>query len=439
MFDRGPSKFAFKTKISLILQSILAIILIGAVSGGPTSLWAATVDELKREIEKKNQELQALNVQIQETQSQVSQLQSQGKTLKQALAALGYQINQLNLSIRSSEINIEKLKLELQALGYKISDVSQDIDSNEEAIAEILRQLQQRDNEGLLEILLKNNSLADGLFEYQTLRDLQDTLSVKVKSLNDLKSDLQQAVDETTVKKMALEQENLNLKNRKLIVAEQQSEKDRLLKETKNQEALYQKRLEQLEKQQQLISDEISRLESELKANFNPNSVPGRKAGLLAWPLPDGQRRITQYYGETENSYRWYKGKPHNGIDVGAPIGTPVYAAADGRVVRVDYNGLYYQYGRYVLIDHGNNLSTLYAHLSQSVVGSGQTVVKGQLVGYVGDTGFVTGPHLHFGVYATPAGGWQLVSSKLEAGLISLPPASGLVPLGVTLNPLDYL
>ena len=108
-------------------------------------------------------------------------------------------------------------------------------------------------------------------------------------------------------------------------------------------------------------------------------------------------------------------------------------------MARVDYNGLYYQYGRYILIDHGNGLSTLYAHLSGTTAKTGDSVEKGDLIGYVGSTGFATGPHLHLGLYATPSAGWRSSTNREQGGLFSVPPASGLVPIGVTLNPAQYL
>lgn len=402
---------------------------------------AATPEELQQSIEDKNRQLLEINSRIKGTQSQITSLQGQGKTLKQALATLGYQIDQLNLGIKSSEINIEKLRLELRSLGYNLSGVETEIEGKEEAIADILRQLQQKDRDGLLVVLLKNDTLADGLFEVQALRDLQGNLSVNVSDLTALQEKLEGNLILTADKKSDLETESVNLRSRKSIIADQQLEKDQLLKETKNQESLYQKQLTQLETQQQSILNEITQIEADLRARFKPGDIPKKREAAFTWPVVlDGEKiRITQNWGETALASRFYKGQAHNGMDIGAPIGTPVYAAADGQVVRVDYNGRNYQYGRYILIDHGNGLSSLYAHLSGAAVGSGQSVTKGQLIGHVGATGFVTGPHLHFGVYATPQGGWQVISSKSEPGLLSVPPASGLVPIGVTLNPQSYL
>jgi len=402
---------------------------------------AAAPEDLQQSIQSKSRELQEVNSKIQAAQSQITELQGQGKTLKQALAALGYQVDQVNLGIKSSEINIDKLRLELESLGYELGGVSTEIDSKEEAIAKILRQLQQKDRDGLLVVLLKNDTLADGLFEIQALRDVQNNLSLNVSELTVFQGQLKNNLTLSTDKKSELEVENVNLKSRKSILADQQTEKDQLLKETKNQEGLYQKKLTDLESQQRGILDEITRIEAELRTRFNPADLPSKKTASFVWPitLDGGKIRITQNWGETALAGRFYRGQAHNGMDIGAPIGTSVYAADEGKIVRVDYNGRSYQYGRYILVDHGNGLSTLYAHLSETAISEGQSVTRGQLIGYVGVTGFVTGPHLHFGVYATPSGGWQITNSKSEPGLVSVPPASGLVPIGITLNPQNYL
>ncbi|MBI2012841.1 MAG: peptidoglycan DD-metalloendopeptidase family protein [Candidatus Colwellbacteria bacterium] len=421
------------------------LLIIGVCAGISTTIFglalAETPGNLQQSIEDKNKQLLEINSKIKDTQSQITNLQGQGKTLKQVLATLGYQVDQLNLGIKSSEVNVDKLRLELQSLGYELSKVSTEVDTKEEAIAKILRKLQQKDRDGLLVVLLKNDTLADGLFEVQALRDVQNNLSADVTELITLQGQLENNLVQTADKKSQVEVENINLRHRKSILKDQQGEKDQLLKETKNQEGLYQKKLTELESQQRGILDEITRIEAELRTRFKPTDLPSKKTTSFVWPitLDGGKVRITQNWGETAFSGRLYRGQPHNGMDIGAPIGTPVYASADGQVVRVDYNGRSYQYGRYVLIDHGNGLSSLYAHLSSATVGSSQAVTKGQLIGYVGDTGFVTGPHLHFGVYATPTGGWQITNSKSQPGFLSVPPASGLVPIGVTLNPQNYL
>jgi murein DD-endopeptidase MepM/ murein hydrolase activator NlpD len=113
--------------------------------------------------------------------------------------------------------------------------------------------------------------------------------------------------------------------------------------------------------------------------NFDPRS----SAFGLAWPL---RGPVTSGFG-----YRW--GRMHQGIDIGVPVGTPIHAAKSGTVIFV---GSMSGYGNVVIIDHGGGFSTLYAHQSRTASSKGQQVSQGQVIGYSGNTGHSTGPHLHF-------------------------------------------
>jgi len=93
--------------------------------------------------------------------------------------------------------------------------------------------------------------------------------------------------------------------------------------------------------------------------------------------------------------FRW--GRPHQGIDLAAPLGTPIFAAEKGKVI---YSNWKQGYGNFVVVDHGHGYETHYAHCSKMMVHVGQVVHKGQLIAKVGSTGNSTGPHLHFEVIA---------------------------------------
>ena len=396
-------------------------------------VFAAAPEELKNSIEQKSKELENINQQIQENQQKLEAVQGEKKTLQKEVSSVQNQLKQIDLGIKSSEVNIEKLELEIDSLQYNISDSEKQIIQKREAIIEILRELQQKENESPLVAFLKNKTLSDGIFEAQTLADLNSNLSFEIDNLSEAKNDLSVALDKTTDKKQEREAENFTLKNKKTIADEIKKEKQSLLEQTKNQEKNYQKQLSELEKQQLAISDEISELEDELRRTFDPSLLPSKRPGILAWPIKlvkdGGIGRITQRQGEKSYLYR---GKPHNGLDIGAPIGTPVFAADDGIIEAVDNNDKNYyrkyQYGKYILIKHNNNMATLYAHLSKYVVSEGNSVKRGDLIGYSGNTGYSTGPHLHLGVYWAPS-----IQMK------SIPPAAGLVPIGVIINPEDYL
>ena len=115
-------------------------------------------------------------------------------------------------------------------------------------------------------------------------------------------------------------------------------------------------------------------------------SVPSR--------MPVDGVRLTSGYGMRNHPILRQRSQ-HNGVDLAAAHGTPVYATADGLVGKAQYWG---SYGNYVQIEHGGELQTRYAHLSSYAVSAGDTVRKGDLIGYIGSTGRSTGPHLHYEV-----------------------------------------
>lgn len=413
----------------LKISSATILIFLAAISASAAEI----PEELRDSISQKTKELETINQQIAETQKKLEETESKGKTLKNEISQVDQRLNQLNLGIKASEININKLKLEVESLQYDLKDIRGSIDTTKAGIVKLFRELVKKDRESLIVTFLRGNSLADSVNELENTVSLNSSLSEKVVNLQILDKQVAENIDSTAKKKSLVERENENLKNKKTIAAVQKNEKQTLLTVTKNQEKNYQNLLSDLEKQQNAISDEIGKFEDQLRAAFDPTLLPSKRPGVFAWPIQlkkyGGLAYITQHFGEKSYLYR---GKPHNGLDVGGPVGTPIYAADDGTVSAVDNNDRSswqkYQYGKYVMIEHGNNISTLYAHLSKQNVKKGDTVKRGDVIGYLGNTGYATGPHLHFGAYWTPSIQFKTIS-----------PANGLVPVGVIISPEDYL
>ena len=161
--------------------------------------------------------------------------------------------------------------------------------------------------------------------------------------------------------------------------------------------------------------------------------MPTAQKGIMAWPI---KASLSQTYGclHTAFARRSYplcdnkKGGFHNGIDIDGDMGDPVRAALSGTVAYVGNLGRY-SYGKWIGIKHDNGVTTIYAHLSAQSVSVGQKVKTGDIIGYVGSTGYSTGSHLHFGVYLTSS--ITLNESKIVRGLM--------IPTGYYLNPLSYL
>ena len=131
------------------------------------------------------------------------------------------------------------------------------------------------------------------------------------------------------------------------------------------------------------------------RADASGTIIPGSRSSVsVPSRMPVEGIRLTSSYGMRDHPILRQR-RQHNGVDLAAEHGTPVYATADGRVGKAQYFG---SYGNYVQIEHGGQLQTRYAHLSGYTVEAGAQVKKGDLIGYIGSTGRSTGPHLHYEV-----------------------------------------
>lgn len=409
-----------------------ALVIAAVFSSGTAVSFGAVPDELKSAIDARANELQKITDEIETNQKKLGATVAERKSLQTELKQIDGTIRELNLGIKASGVKIEKLGLELEKLGYEIEDIRFSVNNKKGAITALIQELWRKEREGLLALFLNDQSIAENFAENLNILNINEELGLEVAKLKALNKELEDRFAETAAKKVGVEVEQKSLRNKQSLTAEKKGEREQVLAATKSQEQLYAAQIAELEKKQAEISREIDALEEELRASFDPSLLPAKRPGVLSYPIPGA--KLSQEYGRTEFAEYAYKSKFHNGLDFAAPIGTPVYAALDGRVTAVDYNDRgparwqRYQYGRYVLVEHNNNLTSLYAHLSTATVRPGDIIKKGDLVGYVGLTGYTFGAHLHFTVY------W---SASIQ--MKSIPPAMGLVPVGVTIDPADYL
>ncbi|MCL5004737.1 MAG: peptidoglycan DD-metalloendopeptidase family protein [Patescibacteria group bacterium] len=390
---------------------------------------AKEAQELKDSLSQKTQELDNVNSQIKAVQKQLEATQNAKSSLQNELNQINYSVKQMDLGIKSSEILVNKYSLESEQIQNNISEAEVKIEDKKQIIAEALRKLQQEPGvNSPLEIFLKNKDLSESVFQMQGLVDLQQGLYNDVTDLNVLRGELSNDLEALTNKKIAKEAESDNLKNKKIIAEETKKSKQDFLAQTKNKEKNYQVYLSDLQKKQTTIASEIEKIDEELRLKINPGLLPTRAPGILAMPITG---LISQDYGATSFATRGgYRGKWHNGIDIAAPIGTPVFAAEKGKIVATGNQDKYcYRgaYGKFVVVEHENNLTTLYAHFSLIVATQGAEVKRGDLIGYVGRTGYATGPHLHFTVFASQT--FRMGPSQM----------CGPMPFGGDINPINYL
>lgn len=250
-----------------------------------------------------------------------------------------------------------------------------------------IRQIYQGQRLKILETLLKAPNLTDFLdiLYYQKLLIAQDKLLLE--KLSTQSKEIENYKDKLAKQKIKIAHIVSDIEGQKRQISKEHSEQSVLVSKLRTERATYEKAERQLERESQSLIAEINRLVGD--DSFSGSFTPG--SGAFSYPI---RGRLSSPFG--------YRRHPifrvvsfHSGVDLAAPYGTPIMASDSGRVI---FNGWYGGYGRVVIVDHGMNYSTLYAHLSSSAVGRGKSILKGEVIGFEGQTGYSTGPHLHFEV-----------------------------------------
>ena len=219
-----------------------------------------------------------------------------------------------------------------------------------------------------------NNDLVGGL---ETTRD---KVAREKRTIAEKENGVHQAVDDLQAQSDQLAALRAAQAAQKAASLAMRTQKNSRLSAVENDLAL----LEQQENQ--LLAESNA-----LAGVINGSSGNGVGTGSMMWPV---NGPVTSPFGYRIHPILGYR-KLHTGLDFGVGYGTPIHAADSGAVIYATWMG---GYGNVIIIDHGRGISTLYGHQSSLAVGTGAVVTRGQVVGYVGSTGFSTGPHLHFEV-----------------------------------------
>ncbi|MBI4122719.1 MAG: peptidoglycan DD-metalloendopeptidase family protein, partial [Parcubacteria group bacterium] len=390
-FELWHSSFSFLCTVSLVILLMLTMLWPLTGQGAPT-------DDLRQQIEAKSKEIQRLEEEARKYQAEIKVNQKEQNTLANQIAQIANRIAKLSLDIRLTEAKIAKTEFQIEQIAFEIDRRVEEIESEKRTLAQAIRVLSAYDGEARFMALLKNPTLASFLDQVQYVSNLQGEIQRKLENVKLLKASLEEEKSDLETKRNELGDLREQFDAQRQLSREQRNERELLLKQTRNQEARYQTLLKDVRKRQLEIQQEIVDLEEKLRRAIDPSGVPGARPGVLAWPL---EGVLSQGYGPTSatgfinDGYQF-----HNGVDIAASFGSPVRAARDGTVVGVGDLGRW-AYGRWVAVEHDNGLTTLYAHLSLAAARLGQVVRRGDIIGYEGSTGFSTGPHLHFTVYAS--------------------------------------
>lgn len=399
------------------------------------NLLAQSDSELTQRIEATKRERDALLEEQKKLQATLNTLNQESQTLTGTVKSLDATRSKIANDLKITQSNINASNLTIQKLTNDISANETTIDAHRLAITDSLKKLRTYDSYSMIYALLAYDTLDEVWSDTTSIMNLQDKLGSEIKLLEKTQENLLKNKTAREVKKVELVSLSSQLKGQKEVADETRAAQAKLLADTKQKEAEYQKMLAENKAREEEFEKLLFQFESQLTAS-DRSTLPSAKKGVLSWPVENVY--ITQQFGKTSSSGRLYASGTHNGTDFRASVGTKILSVRGGVVKgtgNTDEQKGCYSYGRWILIEHDNGLTSLYSHLSGTIVSTGQVVGTGQVIGYSGGqprqfgSGFSTGPHLHLAIFASSGVRIAKYSNSLNCQNVSIPLA----------NPQDYL
>ncbi len=372
---------------------LIASILLSAMMFATTSMaFANDIDDLENEISVRKAQIQELSDDIAAYRERLDELAGQKSTLNNDIELIQNQVALTELDIQATQIEIEAAQLNLDLLNEQIRRETAHVKTQRALLKNSLFELYRSSNVSTVELVFSSQNFHElfSSIEYlETLStNLHDTLDETKKvrqQLEEHRTDQQDQLD-------ALQELENDLTGRIAALEGQKRAVDILLEATQSSEAEYERLLSELRGEQEYANARVSQLQQELESKLRESGGEEYVSDTSMVSPLDSYIVTATFHDPT---YPWRHIYEHSGLDMAAPTGTPVRAATSGIIA---WTRTVKSYGNYIMVIHDNGLATLYAHLSGFNVTADQFVGKGDVIGYVGSTGFSTGPHLHFEV-----------------------------------------
>lgn len=334
--------------------------------------------------------LQCQASEISETKKKGEQLEEKKEKAEEAKKNLAKELNALIDDMEKLEADIKAKEEELSAKEEELMYAKIEENNQYESMKKRIKYMYENGNAQLIEILLESDNISDFLNKAEYISTISEYDRDMLKVFQNITKEVKK--QEEVLKKeyadMEAMQDDLIVKQDelKVMVEEKAAEiaglDSEIKKNAKKLKKLEEAAAEALRKQQEA---------SDNPGNAGASMVTGN--GYFTHPCP-GYRRISSEFGWRPQPLPGASTN-HKGMDLAAPTGTPIYAAAGGTVTTARYSG---NAGKMIVINHGDGLVTIYMHCNAMYVSAGQKVSKGQNIAAVGNTGNSTGPHLHFQV-----------------------------------------
>lgn len=412
-----------KNKRNTWLKRAAAFVLCAAlvlVTGAfPTRVQAKSLDDLKKDYNELEKEIEANQKKLENIQNQQASnaekmklLSSQAETISSQLDVLNSQLSVLNADIADYDREISALDKKIADAQSKIDKIDADISATQEKISERLRATYMAGSSSWIEILLESDSISSLLLRIQLLASVTE-------NDNKLISKLEKQIEELNAAKAELDKDKKALEEKRSLLVEKKSELDSKNKTLSSKQSAYNANYRQISAIMTSLDKSSAEYQQELQRQYRKRAAFERQIdqlvsggsqggdndyydnGEMLWPVPYKNSYISAGYGyydpEGDGTYTMHSAIDivvrENGVNVS--YGKNIIAAQSGKVLVRGYSDVG---GNYITIDHGDGYRTYYGHCSKIIASAGQYVEKGEVIAYIGNTGYVTGPHVHFQV-----------------------------------------
>ena len=372
--------------LAAVLALLLLLPMVTMILGGAGAVTQSEIDALKAEQAASQARQDELEEQLADVEADQAEAQQRRQLLQAQLDAINNEIENIDKQIAYYDQEIAQKETE-QA----------EAEANEQAQYELfcqrVRAMEEEGTVSYWSILFNSESFSELL---DRLADIDAVMDYDNQVMDELIAIREEIIALRTQLETSRAEEQAARDQQAAKQAEQQAkvaEAQKLLDQINADVAEVNRQLDAESEAAAEIQAEIAQKQKQLEEQRRQNNITIDSETSYLWPLP-GYYRLSSLFG-----YRIHpitgEAHSHTGIDIPAPGNTPILACKSGQVVTSAYH---YSYGNYVVIDHGNGNSTLYAHMSSRAVSEGDMVTQGQTIGYVGTTGSSTGNHLHLEV-----------------------------------------